>query len=423
MYEGVAAEIVSACSGSTVITAWALYVRASPALLGLLVALPQLAQCVQVPAAWVTSRAGSRRTALWAVGLSRQSLLLLTPLPWLKTGAQQEVLLLTIASASAILSVAGNNAWVTWMGGLVPRRIRGRYFGARTAVTTVASAVGAIGAGAFLDVARRHALEGLGLSLLALVATVAGAVASRLMQQQMPVTDPESPPAVRAELLAPLRSEEGRRLVAFQILWNAAVGLAASFFAVFMVRNLKMSYASIALYGAITSTTKVVFAPRWGRLIDRLGARPVTIVCSFAVALIPFLWLLAAPDRLWPVVVDALATGIFWSGHNLALFQLPLAVAPRRGRAWHLAVFSTAAGVSFALATGCGGWLVARLPAIVLVGGQELSAYQALFALSGCARLIAAARALRLAEPGAKPSRPFELSPAGARQLLAGLWE
>jgi hypothetical protein len=417
--EGLAAEIVGACSGSTVLTGWALFVRASPMTLGLIVALPQLAQFVQIPAAWITSRWGSRRTAMWAVGLSRQSLLLLCPLPWLPRETQ-ESLLIAVAAVSTMLAVIGNNAWVTWMGDLVPRGIRGRYFGSRTAVTTVGAAVGTIGAGAFLDLLRRHGREGLGLALLALTGALAGLVASWLMRQQQPSQEElHRRPSVR-DLIAPLRHENGRRLIAFQVTWNAAVGLAASFFTVYMLRQLQMSYVAIAVYGAVTSTTKVVFAPRWGRTIDRLGARPVVIVCSFAISAIPFLWLKADPHQLWPIAVDAIATGLFWGGQNQALFQLPLAVAPSRGRAWHLAVFSTAAGLTFALATTFGGWLVGQAPASMVIVGHEVSAYQALFALSGVARLMAATLSLRLIEPRAEVA--WVPSPLGARRLLVGLF-
>ena len=38
-------------------------------------------------------------------------------------------ILFVVAALSAALGVLGNNAWVSWMGELVPRRIRGRYDG------------------------------------------------------------------------------------------------------------------------------------------------------------------------------------------------------------------------------------------------------------------------------------------------------
>src|SRR5690349_8991070 len=102
-------------------------------------ALPFFAQFVQFPAAWLTSTLGHRRVALGAVCLSRQVMLPLALMPWLPLdlGGKQH-LLIAVAASSAVLGVIGNNAWVSWMGELVPGSLRGRYFGKRTAMITIA---------------------------------------------------------------------------------------------------------------------------------------------------------------------------------------------------------------------------------------------------------------------------------------------
>src|SRR6267143_7219230 len=80
--EGVIAELVTACASGGAITAWALYLGLTPVLVGVLGALPFAAQLVQIPSAWLTRVHGSRRTALWTIGISRQLPLLLAVLPW-----------------------------------------------------------------------------------------------------------------------------------------------------------------------------------------------------------------------------------------------------------------------------------------------------------------------------------------------------
>src|SRR5439155_156928 len=131
---GVVAALVGACASGGAITAWALYLGLTPVLVGVLGALPFAAQIVQIPSAWLTRSRGGRRTALWTIGVSRQLPLALALLPWLSFPEPvQRAVLLAVAAASSILSVAGNNAWTSWMGELVPDRLRGRYFGRRTA--------------------------------------------------------------------------------------------------------------------------------------------------------------------------------------------------------------------------------------------------------------------------------------------------
>src|SRR5437764_1062508 len=183
--EGIVAELVGACASGATLTAWALYLGLAPVLVGLLGALPFIAQLVQIPSAWLTHVHGSRRTALWTIGVARQLPLALAFLPWLPLSqAEQRAVLLAIAAAASLLGVAGNNAWTTWMGELVPDRLRGRYFGRRTAFCALGSTLGALGAGLALDHARPGAGAAAVLSLLAIASCGFGAVTSLLLARQ-----------------------------------------------------------------------------------------------------------------------------------------------------------------------------------------------------------------------------------------------
>ena len=404
--EGITAEVFSSCSNGAVLTAWALAAGAGPFVIGLLLAMSQLAQAVQVPAAWATSTFGARRTAILAVALSRQVLLPLCLLPFVSvSSAAQQAILLTVGAVSSVFSVIGNNAWTTWMAELVPRRLSGRYFGWRTGVCTIASAASGLFAGALLDVARATGRESWALAALALGACIAGAWSTWLMRQQVAprlraVAD--EPIRWQEAARAPLRSPVARTFLAYQIAWNAAVGLAGSFFPLFMLRNLGLGFALVAAQATACAVLKALWAPFWGRTIDRLGARPVLIACSFSIACIPLVWLFASPTCLWPIVVDAVMTGALWGGQSQAAFQWPLSMAPRRGRAYYLAMFAGATGLSFALATALGGGLATRLGPTIHLLGRDWANFQVLFALSAVARGAAAVLALRIAEPGAQ---------------------
>src|SRR5207248_193089 len=128
MIEGAFAELVGACAAGGTLTAWALYLDLSPVLIGLLGALPFAAQVIHLPSAWITRRIGSRRAALWLVGISRQAVLPLAALPFLPLSpATRQLVFVSCALVTSALSVAGNNAWTSWMGDLVPGSLRGRY--------------------------------------------------------------------------------------------------------------------------------------------------------------------------------------------------------------------------------------------------------------------------------------------------------
>jgi MFS family permease len=411
------AEAVTACVGGAMVTAWGLYLHASPLLIGVLTSFSFLAQFIQFPAAWLTSLVGHRRLCILAVGVARQTILLLAALPFLPgpVGGKQ-ILWVVVSALYALLSVAGNNAWVAWMSDLVPSAISGRYFGARTALCTLGGTVASLTAGVAFDALRARGQEGVGLSAISLFAAVCGLVCTLLM---LKTHDPGSAAEPRrpdwAAALRPFRDPGARGLLNYQALWNVGVGLSAGYFSLHAVENLQMGFRWVALHGAAMSVVRVLVSPIWGRVIDRIGARPVLLACSYGMAAIPALWLVPRPGMLWPLVVDVFLSGLVWSGQSVAAFQLPLSVAPRRERSFYLAAYNSVGGLCFGAATVLGGWMLMGLPHHFNFLGQDWVGLHVVFAASAMVRFVAAGLCTRIVEPGAESV--VEMAPTLAREL------
>lgn len=403
--EGIVAELVGACASGGAITAWALYLDLAPVLVGILGALPFAAQLVQIPSAWLTQVHGSRRTALWTIGISRQMPIVLALLPWLPLSqSQQRAVLLAVAAAASLSSVAGNNAWTTWMGDLVPERVRGRYFGRRTAFCALGSTLGGIGAGFALDHARPGPGAGVALSALAAASCVLGALTVALLHRQHEPRPHGRPaqPALR-DAVQPWTDPIARRALAFHVAWAAASGIAAAFYPIHMIANLRMGFLRLALYNGAIAAVRIVAAPLWGRALDRVGARPVLVACCFGLCFSPLLWVFAREGLLWPLAIDAAFCGVLLSGQALASFSLPMNVSKPGTRSFHVAAFAAAAGLATGIASASGGALVHVLPAQAVALGRTVVTAQLLFLLGGALRIFAAGLALRIVEPGARP--------------------
>jgi MFS family permease len=401
VWEGLFAEVFGACAGPTILVGWALQLGCSPVQVALVAALPQLGQLVQVPAAWAAVLAGRRRVALATLAVSRQAFLPLALLPLLDPPAGvARGLLLAVAAASAALATAGNVAWTAWMGDLVPERIRGRYFGRRTAICVLAGTGASLATARLLDASRGDGTA-LALAALALASSAVGAVTTVLLaRQHEPVAAPGPRPGLSCAL-RPLRDPRARAVLAYQLAWNASVGIAGGYFTLHLLGNLRVGFVVVALHAAAGALAKFASAPFFGRAVDRLGARPVLAAASFGSAGLPLLWLGASPGVLWPLALDAALGGVAWGAHGLASFAVPLAVAPRRERPFYVAAFSSAGGLAYALGTAAGGALVAAQPPGGLLGGGA-GALALPFALSAAGRVGSAFLALRIAEPGAQ---------------------
>ncbi|MBI2218898.1 MAG: MFS transporter [Candidatus Rokubacteria bacterium] len=402
--EGAAAEVFAACAGGAVLTGWPLYLGASPLVIGLLGALPLAAQVVQVPAAWLTQRLGPKPLAVVAIGAARLVWLPLITLPFLDLPSSTALaLFVAVIAAAAVLGVVGNNAWTTWMGDLVPGPIRGRFFGRRTVYLSIAGTVASLGAAVALDTLAPRGWTGETLAALAAVACGAGIASLWLLRRQQAAGVPaeRTAPEWRA-IVASLRDRVARPYLVYQFGWNAAVGLSASFFSFHMLATLETGFVLAAAHGIVVAVVRIVSAPVGGHLVDRFGGRPVIVLCSFGIALVPAIWLFATPGRLWPIALEAIVSGALWSWHGIAAFDLSIDLAPRRERPFYLAAFATAAGIGFALASSLAGLLASTAPARFDVLGASWTPVHLLFLMSALARASAAGLALRIDERRAR---------------------
>jgi MFS family permease len=353
---------------------------------------------------WTTALLGRRRTALLALSAGRLAWLPLALLPFVPLSVDvQRTMLVAVAALAAVFGVIGSNAQVAWLGDVVPPAIRGRWLARRAATQTLCSTVAALLAAVVLDAARPSGHADEILALLALFAAGCGlATALTVRRQHEP---PRPGPRERVDLAA-LRAvvaDPGvRRLLAYHFVWNAAVGVASAFVGLHLLQNLGAPFAIAALHSGAVATIRVLTAPLWGRALERTGSRPILIVCSAGIALIPAIWILPQPGWLWPLCVEAVISGCLWSGHALASFQLPLVVAPPERRLALLGAFAMTGGLGFATATLGAGAVATALPARMDLLGATFVPIHVLFFTSFLLRLGAAGMAHRLIEPGAR---------------------
>ena len=353
---------------------------------------------MQLPAARLTARFGPRRVALVAVALSRQAFLPLVFLPFLPVGpGPARALLVAMAAAHHGLGIACNNGWVAWMGDLVPARVRGRYFGRRTAICTAAGASAALAAGALLD----RAPGPLALSTLALVSCLAGAGSVALMARQSGGGPRPRSAGPRTTFVAVLRAAEARRYVVFVAVSGAGAGLIVPFAGLYVLRDRALGFTFLSGYGVVSALARIASARGWGRLLDRDARRArASLAASTALlAASPLLWVAAAFLGPWVLAAEAVSGGIATAGAGVAGLAVPLALAPPAERPAYHAVFAIAGGLAFGAGLAAAGPLARIFPGAAALAGP----LTAPFCASAALRAGAAALALRLAVSGRAP--------------------
>jgi len=414
--EGMSAQSHSALTGlgtgaNALTIGFGLLLGARDLELGLIAAVPPLAGLFQLVAAAMTARMSSRRIAVAVASTVARVLWLacgLLPFVLARDHALAAFLVLWMLS-SALVAVSGN-WWVSWIADLCPPRARARYFALRSAAATAAGlAVGLVG-GLALDrwfggVPRvsldgddpAFALRAEGFAWAFGAAALLGVACGWLLWRQpeprhrvgAPAGPRGSPWSFLAQTItAGWRTRGFAGLLVFVACFGLANGLAVPYWQPFQLKELGLSYTYVnGVLVTLGGVAAIAALPLWGALAARWGHRAVMIVSLAIISTHPAYFLIATPDRIWPMLLDAASSGFAWSGFNLAMFNLVLALAhgPERDRL--VALHTAVAGLAQAASSVFAGRLTDWLPAALELGGVELGARQQIFAMTGLARL------------------------------------
>lgn len=380
-------------TGPTFLAGYLLLNGATDFQLGVMLAIPYFLMIFQLAAAYLTSRLGSRK-GLCGIGIAcfRGVYVFLAVLPFIPgldtTGRLWIIFAILIFSHLSFMLLA--NTWWLWMADIVPQRIRGRYFGFKAGISLVLGTVWSLAGGALLDYYKNQGNPLYGFSVLFCLASAFALIGLLfLLRQYEPPMRREPAPSLR-QIFGILKNDNFRRATLFMFIWNFGVGLMVAMTAKHMLGYLEMSFQQVMLYPVIVNLIGFAFARQWGRLMDSVGTRTTLLLCGLASGLVPLMWLFTRPGVLWPIWVDAVATGLFMTGMNIAAVNLPLVITPHKYRLYYLAIFATISGLGVGLAMVLSGQIATMLSGLnwSIPGlSHNLVNYHIIFAFSAFFRL------------------------------------
>lgn len=405
IWDGVFANLYANLTGGVFLVGYALALRATEVQIGLLAAFPLIANVAQLFFTYVIELIGRRRPlALWAGTFAR--LLWLVIIAAAFWGLQRKHLLylsMWIIGLSQVGTAINNLAWMSWMADLVHEERRGRYFGLRNAAIGVAALIATLIGGRFLDMWKASHPTGEMDALIVLfsVGVVTGIISlfiqARIYEPPLHEGDDSQPFWQRLQL--PFRDQNFRAFLLFSFLWNFAVYFTAPFFAVYMLKTLKLSYATVTTYAVLSSVADLVSVRIWGRLSDRETNKPILLLSSFFAALIPYGWLFTHQNTVWLFVMLHVQGGLFWAGIRLCTGNLILKISPLTHRSIYFSMFNAVAALTAVIAPILGGVALKRLPGILQEYELSWSPFLLLFFVSSTLRLIALPFLARVREP------------------------
>ena len=130
-------------------------------------------------------------------------------------------------------------------------------------------------------------------------------------------------------------------VMAYALIWSFQ-GIAAPFYATYMLRDLKMPFLGLGILTSISTITMLASSPFWGRIVDRYGCRPVLIACTSIMIPMPLAWIWMDTARAVYFIAPTLNLigGFAIAGISVGLSTLIYKVTPSAGRSMQFAVFS-----------------------------------------------------------------------------------
>jgi MFS family permease len=367
--DGIFSAFFSCVTAEILLGNFLLQLGANSLEIGMLSAIPMFAHFWQPVGAILADRSSSRRQYNLRVFVPARLLwllLLLAIIGFQKGWCQEHQLIqlnLVVVLISHTSGALGMANWMSWMAVLVPRQLRGRYFGFRNSAGNLTNLLSVPLLG--LLVSRWQGNTVISYGLILTLAVIAGLISLGFQLLMADVNPQQTSETIESEektliFLTFLKDANFLKYLVFNGLWMFAVNSSAPFFNIYLLKDLGLDISWVTFYSSLTAGANVLMLMVWGKLADRIGNRLIVMGVGIIVAILPFLWVGIDSSfvtlRLWLPLLYLL-TGATVSAIDLCNSNLQIAIAPAHKPSSYFAIVAALGGLSGALGTTTGGIL------------------------------------------------------------------
>jgi MFS family permease len=380
---------------SAYLVAFALALGASNIIIGLLGALPWLASIItQIPGAELAQHFARKKVYVLFGILGRFCWipLLLSPFMFAKP-----ILPIVIFYLMAKLGeMITDPSWTSLMADVVPREHFGEFTSKRLRLIAFFGMITLVLGGLWLKQFPKESPTGFATMFAfgTILAVLATAIIWRIKE---PAYKDHQHHAIKEFFTV-----EGpmKRFLAFAVAFNFAFMIASPFFAVYMLKNLEISYEYYGIATAMATLAQVIFSHYIGKLTDKFGDKPLAILGHFGTALVPLIWLLVTKQTVWLIIPVQIISGLVWAAADISRFNLLIGLADPRKRAMQVAEYNLYCSIPLVLGPIIGGWMTENVT--LFLAGIPL-----IFVTSSALRFLSVLLLFKIKEPRAHKEYPL----------------
>ena len=366
------ASLTGALYGGVILVGFALELGAGPFTIGLLAAIPLIAQAVQLPAILLVERLRDRRRiTVAAVTAARVLILGLALVPYLVESARLASLLVAHLLISILGSIAGC-ALNPWLQQLLPVQGLGAFFARRLFWATALGSGGTLLAGVivdhwpFGDEVRAYSLN---FALAGFAGFMSAWFLSRVPEPAMETAGPSA--NIWTKIARPLKDPHFRGLLQVIAGWNLATNFAAPFLTAYLLQQLGLPLSTVTMLSVASQLANAFTLYIWGRVSDRLSNKAILAVAVplYFVCVLGLIFAAKPENSLWVLMLLALVhvvMGAAAGGIGLATGNISLKLAPRGEATAYLAAVGLVGAITGGIAPLLGGSIAHWFEAVQL---------------------------------------------------------
>ena len=221
-----------------------------------------------------------------------------------------------------IIALSQMSPWTSWMGYLVPGRLRGRYFGNRSQIIRIATLISSLLAGAIL-----HSFEKtdplIGFGIIFFIGVIANLGSAYYLYSQY---EPDYSVIEEKGGEVSLRDEKFRLIknfITYDSISEFSYSISGPLMIVYWIRELGFNYLEIALLINVSQILGLFSMRYWGRTVDKIGSYSIIRLCSSFIGIFPIFWIviyfLPFQFKLPSSIILASLASLFFSGRALAM--------------------------------------------------------------------------------------------------------
>ena len=231
-------------------------------------------------------------------------------------------LLLAFICLYYALALSQMSPWTSWMGYLVPGRLRGRYFGNRSQVVRIFMLISSLLAGAILN-SYEESNTFNGFIIIFTLGMVANFGSIYYLNRQYEPEDTTDDEIIEFDSSSTNMDSGLKRFITYDSLSEFSFHVSGPLMMVYWLRDLKFDYIELAILINVSQVLGLFSMRYWGKKIDNNGSYSTIRFTSFCISIIPMFWvgIYYLPNELilaGSIIIASLASLMF-SGRALAL--------------------------------------------------------------------------------------------------------